>query len=40
MTEKKLKYQKPAMQVYVMKQQCRLLAGSGQGEDFNWDEEP
>lgn len=31
MTEKKLKYQKPAMQVYVLKQRASLLVGSVNG---------
>lgn len=31
MTEKKLKYQKPAMQVYVLKQRVSLLVGSVNG---------
>ena len=37
---KKKRYEKPAMQVYELKQRARLLVGSdGSGEDFQWDED-
>lgn len=39
----KKKYEKPAMQVYELKQQSQLLAGSaGNGtlQDYNWNNVP
>ena len=42
MKKTKLKYEKPAMQVFELKHQCHILAGSAQnaqGENFGWDED-
>ena len=44
-TEKKRIYRKPSMKVYEMKQQPRILAGSGDGElnplsPFNFGDDP
>ena len=39
MTTKKRQYEKPAMQVFMLKQQPTLLAGSngtGNLDDYNW----
>ena len=33
----KKKYEKPAMQVYALKQQSQLLAGSGLGDPNDYD---
>ena len=41
MTTKKREYEKPSMQVFELKQQPQLLAGSGQSSlgDYGWYEE-
>ena len=39
MTAKKKKYEKPAMQVFELRQQPQILAGSNGGgnlNDYNW----
>ena len=38
MTTKK-KYEKPSMQVFELKQQPQLLAGSNKLDDYNWNTE-
>ena len=39
MTTKKREYEKPSMQVFELKQQPQLLAGSAGVQDYNWNEE-
>jgi len=35
---KKKMYEKPAMQVFELKQQPQLLAGSNKLDDYNWND--
>lgn len=36
MTTKKREYEKPSMQVFELKRQPQLLAGSGNLDDYQW----
>ena len=36
---KKRKYEKPSIEVVVLQQQSQLLAGSGNLDDYNWNDQ-